>query len=125
VTIPTQTPWNPSHLERPRGPRDTAEAGQRRKCNRIELSERSSVAQAGQRRKCNRIDLSERRIVLRLGPQSSNAYRDPGLRSGLEVTAFPVKDSHRTPTPGVVPGVVRERPGGTSGGLPQISGKVE
>jgi hypothetical protein len=100
VTILPQYPWNSSHWERPRGPRDTAEAGQRRQCNRIDsaeypsvaqagqrrkchridLAECPSVAQAGQRRKCNRIDLSECRIVIRLGPQSSRCNRYPGWR---------------------------------------------
>ena len=59
MAIPTQDPWNSSHSEYPREPRETAKAGQRRKCHIIELAERSSIAKAGQHKKCNRIDLAE------------------------------------------------------------------
>ena len=59
MAIPTQDPWNSSHLEHPRESCETAKAGQRRKCHIIELAERSSVYEAGQRGKCNRIELSE------------------------------------------------------------------
>ncbi len=60
MAIPTQDPWNSSHLEHPREPRDTAKAGQRRKCHIIELAERSSTPEAGQHEKCHIIELAER-----------------------------------------------------------------
>ncbi len=103
VTIPTHNPWNSSHLEHPREPRGPAEAGQLRKCNRIDLSECPGVTQAGQRRKCNRIDLFECCIVIRLCPQSSSCNRYPGQRSGLEDTACQAEDADRAPNLGSVP----------------------
>ncbi len=126
MTIPAQYPWNSSQFGYPREPRETAkagqrrkchiielsecpsvtQAGQRRKCNRIELSDYPDIAQAGQRRKCNRIELFECLIVLWLGPHSSNRNRYSGLRLGLEGTAFQAEDSDRTPNPGGGPGRV-------------------
>ena len=44
MTIPTENPWNSSHLEHPREPREIARAGQRRKCHIIDLSECSKIA---------------------------------------------------------------------------------
>jgi hypothetical protein len=44
VTIPTENPWNSSPSERPREPRETVKAGQRRKCHIIDLLECSSIA---------------------------------------------------------------------------------
>ena len=44
MTIPTQKPWNSSQLEHPREPRETAKAGQRRKCHIIDLSKCSRMA---------------------------------------------------------------------------------
>jgi hypothetical protein len=44
VTIPTENPWNSSQLEYSREPRDSAEAGQRRKCHIIDLLECSKIA---------------------------------------------------------------------------------
>ena len=67
MTILPQNPWNSSHLEHPREPRDTAKAGQRRKCHIIDLSECPSVAQAGQRRKCHIIDLSDYSSIAQAG----------------------------------------------------------
>ena len=66
MTIPTHNPRNSSHLEHPREPRETAKAGQRRKCHIIDLFECSRAGKAGQRRKCHIIDLSECGIVIRL-----------------------------------------------------------
>ena len=58
--IPTQEPWNSSHLEHPRESCEPVKAGQRRKCHIIDLAECSSILEAEQRGKCNRIGLSER-----------------------------------------------------------------
>ena len=44
MTIPTENPWNSSHLEHPREPREIVEAGPRRKCHIIDLSECSRIA---------------------------------------------------------------------------------
>jgi len=106
VAIATQDPWNSSPLEHPREPRETVNAGQRRKCHIIELAECSSIPEAGQRRKCNRIDLSECCIVSPLGSTSSSRNRWPGLRPRLEETVFQAEDSDRTLYPGGGPGRV-------------------
>jgi len=37
MAIPTHNPRHSSHLEQPREPRETAKAGQRRKCHIIDL----------------------------------------------------------------------------------------
>ena len=80
MTIPTQSPWNSSHLERPREPREIAKAGQRRKCHIIELSECPSGTQAGQRGKCNRIDLSECFSITQWGAMSNAWAHSSGIR---------------------------------------------
>ena len=60
MAIPTQDPWNSSHVEHPRESCEPVKAGQRRKCHIIDLADCSSIPEAGQRRKCHIIDLAER-----------------------------------------------------------------
>jgi hypothetical protein len=77
--IPTENPWNSSHLEHPREPRETAEAGQRRKCHIIDLLECSKIAgchvhRLGERARTTRGGLPPGRSVHALMPTQSRRH---------------------------------------------------